>query len=356
MTILGVMSGSSLDGLDLAIVQFSLDGNSVQSWKLVDTRAIPFDKAWQDRLRYLPASSVYSLLETDADLGTYLGEACSEFIKQTGAQVDYIASHGHTVIHAPDKGYTMQIGSGAHIAAITGCMTLTNFRSTDVVHGGQGAPLSPIAEKHLFPGHTFYLNLGGIANLSFSDGHEIKAWDVCPASQLLNHLAQKGGETFDRDGAMAASGNTLSHLLDGLVRITKLPQREPASLDNSFVRQNYLQLMDTLGAPPADLLATACSFIAASVATQVADQNYDPGATMLVTGGSAYNSHLIKTMQDALEPLEVRVEIPTNEIVEFKEAILMALCGALRVAGVPNALASVTGASKDTVNGVLHFA
>jgi len=191
------MSGSSMDGLDLAMVEFITGDDDVIEWKLLASREMPFENYWRRRLESCTKLSPFELYRFDAALGELYGEMCSRFITSTGIRPDYIASHGHTVFHAPKQGFSYQAGNPAQIAASTGVPVITDFRSLDIAHGGQGAPLAPIVEKYLFAGYGFYLNLGGIANLSTHAGDDIKAWDICPCNQLMNFLAAKKGMRYD---------------------------------------------------------------------------------------------------------------------------------------------------------------
>jgi anhydro-N-acetylmuramic acid kinase len=230
---------------------------------------------------------------------------------------------------------------------------ITGFRDNDIAAGGQGAPLAPVAEYYLFHGCDFYLNLGGIANLSYfnSEGH-IRAWDIAPANQLLNFLSAELQLPYDDKGALARSGSVDVSLLKALNSLISLPVDHAFSLDNGWIETHFLPVLKTSEIRIPDKLATVTEFIAESVRTQIA--NCTPvshGITLLVTGGGAHNVFLIETIRRKISP--VSVEVPDTDIIDFKEAILMALCGVLRIIERPNAFASVTGATHDTINGMI---
>ncbi|MDX1409843.1 MAG: anhydro-N-acetylmuramic acid kinase, partial [Saprospiraceae bacterium] len=281
--------------------------------------------------------------------GTWVGEQCARLIKRHETRPDYIASHGHTIEHLPEKGISLQIGDPEQIAQLTHCPVIYNFRNADIQAGGQGAPLAPVVERHCFPGHDFYLNLGGIANISVHTSDTIHAYDIAPCNQLLNYLARQEGMDFDRDGLIASAGQVQEDLLRALQAPVPLPLKNAFSLDNNWIRATYLPILDTRHSV-ANKMRTVVEFIARSVAIQVNDQPGDSEQTMLITGGGTHNLFLIARIQANLLP-QTRIIIPERTIIDYKEAILIALCGALRLHNLPNAFASATGALHDTVNG-----
>ncbi|MDX1478491.1 MAG: anhydro-N-acetylmuramic acid kinase [Saprospiraceae bacterium] len=347
-SILGLMSGSSLDGLDCAFVQFDIAGGTLQRWQCAWTTTIPLPQPLASSFPTLATAPYLEQFAAHRQFGEWLGEQCASLIETYKTIPDYIASHGHTIEHYPDKGHTLQIGDPSEIARRTGCPVIYNFRNADVEAGGQGAPLAPVVEKYCFPGHHFYLNLGGIANLSVHGG-AIRACDIAPCNQLLNFIAGEVNEPFDRDGQMAAAGRVQHDLLAALHRPITLPVAGAFSLDNNWIRKTYFPLLET-NQSVEDRLRTTVEYISQAVARQVsAAQSTDP-QTMLVTGGGAHNTFLVERIRANL-PAHLQVVVPEPEIVDFKEAILIALCGALRINNLPNAFASVTGAEHDTVNG-----
>ena len=349
------MSGSSLDGLDLALVRFLVDQEQILSWSLEQCREIPLQEDWKTMLGTLPGASIAVLMEADARLGQWIGNACRAMSADCGIVPDAIASHGHTIWHAPDKGYSLQIGNPAWIARLTGCLTITDFRSADIAAGGQGAPLAPVVERYGFPGFRYYLNLGGIANLSvFPASGEVRAWDIAPCNQVLNYLASKVGLPYDRDGQLAKTGEADQDLVQAILTPLGLPYGAPSSMDNSWLQQTFFPILDATDLSVADQLASVHRAIALAVSEQIRVTGGGADDRLMITGGGAHNLALVEELRTALYP--VSIEIPDRQIVDFKEAILMAFCGMLRLLNRPNAYASVTGASCDTVNGVLTSA
>lgn len=355
--ILGTMSGSSLDGLDMAIVEFSFQENDSIDWAILHTGSENFDPKWKKRLEKAPTLTGFGLASLDAEMGIMFGEMCRTFIEKAGVVPDYIASHGHTVMHAPKRQFTVQVGKPSHIAAASGIPVIADFRSTDIAHGGQGAPLAPIAEQYLFSGFDMYLNLGGIANLSAHSDAGVFAWDICPCNQLLNYLAEQMGMAFDDEGKLAASGQVDEALLNHLQSVIALPHNEPYSLDNSFILTEFIPRFRQTDISIEDQLRTAVEYITQSISLQCQHiaTHRDENLSILITGGSAHNSFLIECLKSHLEQAGIDTKLPDTDIIDFKEAILIGLCGLLRLIEVPNALGSVTGASQDTVNGGIYL-
>lgn len=349
--ILGVMSGSSLDAIDVACVRFEIEDGNIQKWQLVFSHAEPIPMTWRTRLAQLPGADLHAFFQADTDLGKFIGTLCKSLIDKYGIVPEAIASHGHTVLHHPEEGYTVQIGNAAFIATIAGCNVISDLRSNDIAAGGQGAPLAPVAEHYLFPGYDFYLNLGGIANLSsFMRTGVVRAWDICPANQLLNHLAQDQGLQYDHGGNLARRGKTDDALIEQLKQSVALPLHDAFSMDNTWVQRTYFPIIDNPEIIIEDRLASVTEFIATSIASQIdghSQRNED--MRLLVSGGGAHNAFLVERIIHHLAPVEVI--IPEASVIDFKEAMLMSVCGMLRIIGKPNAFASVTGAAFDTVNG-----
>ena len=351
------MSGSSLDGLDLATVEYQLDDNEITSWRVLHSESYEYPEEWRKKFESAAAYNGYKLATLHADTGNFFGDLCTKFINDTGTKPDYIASHGHTVIHSPKLSFTLQVGDGSHIAVKTGVPTITDFRTADIAAGGQGAPLAPIAEQHLYSGYGMYLNLGGIANISAHRDTAIQAWDVCPCNQLLNFIAGKEGLQFDTEGHLARKGSIDHKLLEKLRGVISLPHSEPYSLDNSFILTSFITLLKASTVSAEDKLATSVEYICESISAQAkqALENLNTQPTVLITGGSAHNDYLIERLSAHLTKQGVDAIIPDQHTIDFKEAVLMSLCGLMRVLGQPNAMASVTGASRDTINGGLFL-
>lgn len=355
---LGLMSGSSLDGLDLAFCRFIVDNQEITDWQLIVGETLPFSEKWITRLRNLPQQNALTFAQTNVYFGHYLGELVKEFCIKNKVKPDFIASHGHTIFHHPEQRVTVQIGDGAALAAFTGYPVICDFRSQDVAINGEGAPVAPIADQLLLKGYDFYLNLGGIANISADINGEYIAFDIGGANQILNILANEAGLEYDDEGRLAASGTVHEELLNSVNGLPFFQQNYPKSLDNQWVMKNiapaYVLNQDI---PLEDRLHTACLQLAEQINLSIqqiirrenlAKANYK----MLVTGGGAFNKFLMDCIQKACPSIEV--VIPDTPLIAFKEAILMALMGTLRVVNRANCLKSVTGAKRDTIGGAIY--
>lgn len=356
---IGLMSGSSLDGLDIAYVHFQETGGK-WSMAIQQTACYPYSPDWIQRLQQatqLPAWE-YQLLH--ADYGHYLGQAVNRFIEEHGLEhkVDMVASHGHTSFHLPHRGMTHQLGDGAAIAAETGLPVISDLRTLDVAFGGQGAPIVPIGEKLLLADYGFLLNIGGIANLSFRSGERYYGYDVCPANRVLNLLVQPYGLQMDAGGALASRGMVQQDLLAALDKLEYYGLPYPKSLANDFGTDLVFPLITDYGLSVEDALHSYSEHIALRVAQDllvIADREGLPlaGQQMLVTGGGALNNWLVSRLIAQLQPLGVTVVVPEPQLVNFKEAVIMALIGVLRWREETNVLSSVTGAKRDSVGGAL---
>ena len=354
MVIAGLMSGSSLDGLDLAICDFN-EGNGGISWHLKANTTVPFSQQLATKLKMAPSLSAKELVSLDHEFATYCAQAISDYAKEQALTIDYIASHGHTVFHEPQDGYTLQIGNGGVIAAISEIPTICDFRVNDIALGGQGAPIVPIVEHYLYPNITYFLNLGGIANISIHDS-SIIAYDICPCNQILNRLALIEGMPYDNNGAMASNGKVHQGLLDRLKQIKYFEAPPPKSLDNTWVQTVFYDCIEDVGLAPADALATMTIFVAEQVAEAVDSYGIDTqkDVKLMITGGGAHNSFLLKCITERL-PQDVSIMSVDPAIIDAKEAILMAVMGYLRVHEKANTITSVTGATRATCGGAIYM-
>jgi len=364
--IVGLMSGSSLDGLDVACVDFEITNEDPGSlkWNLVVAETVPLALDWVQRLQELPNASALQFCKTHADLGHYFGILTKNFIQNNQLSPDYIASHGHTVFHYPKDGFTVQIGDGAAIAAETGIAVISDFRTKDVALGGQGAPLAPLADKYILPGNDFYVNLGGIANISCNIHGKFIAFDTSAANQVLNHLANTLGFSYDDKGKLAAKGQIDDLLLQKVNENAYYQQHYPKSLDNGWVQKNVLPIYQQSELAINDQLATAveqtAQQLAAAVKTIIENEAFiQPSYKMVVTGGGVFNEYLIQRIKDQLLLLnldQVELTVPDQDMIQYKEAILMALVGLFRVENLTNSMSTVTGASRDNINGAIYLA
>ena len=353
------MSGSSLDGLDIAYVQLT-EVRGKWDFSIINAQCIPYSDEWYTSLKAAHNSSVAEFLKLNTSYGRYIGEQVVQFMTrhQLEHKVHFIASHGHTVFHDPSSNTTFQLGDGASIAALTGLPVINDLRAADVALGGQGAPIVPIGDKLLFSDYTYLLNLGGIANLTVQGADTTSiAFDVCPANQLLNALSARLGKTMDDGGAIAATGKIIPQISDVLNNDPYYQQLPPKSLSNDAVALMIQSIVNNNDYSVEDLLCTASFHIAQKIvdALQMVVHN-DTSSLLLVTGGGAFNGFLIEALRSLLANRNITLVVPTPDVVNYKEALVMALIGALRWREEVNVLHSVTGASRDSVGGAIWLA
>ena len=342
------MSGTSLDGLDLAYCIFRHNDNN-WSYAIEKAETIAYGPAWKDRLRFLPGTDTATIQATDIDFGEYIGKTVHKFIKRHGLSIDFVASHGHTIFHDPSRKITLQIGNGERIAAICGLTVVNDFRSMDVSMGGQGAPLVPIGDRLLFSEYDYCLNLGGIANISYEDQGRRIAFDICPVNMVLNMLAGKLGKPYDDKGRMARSGSVARSLLEDLESLTFYKLQGPRSLGREWVEENVFSLIEgqKLRNIP-DLLATCTEHLARRLSAVCSEKDN----TLMITGGGAFNDYLIDRIKYHFAG---SVNLPDNTIIEYKEAMIFAFLGLLRLEGINNVLGSVTGSGRDHCAGEIIY-
>lgn len=349
------MSGSSLDGLDIAYVQLE-EVRGKWAFEILQAACLPYEDEWSQLLKGAAGLAGVDLLRLHTAYGRYTGEAVKRFIDEHDLEhkVHFIASHGHTVFHEPASNTTFQLGDGASIAAICGLPVISDLRAMDVAHGGQGAPIVPVGDKLLFGSYDMLLNVGGIANITIRREDGDLAFDVCPANQALNALAARVGKSMDENGDMARNGRVLPEVLAKLEDLEYYQQPSPKSLSNVQTIQLASAALSNVDADVNDLLHTTTSLIAGRVADAVARYGARKDqATMLVTGGGALNTFLIEELGRMLQPMGVTIVVPDTGVVQYKEAIVMALIGVLRWREEANVFASVTGAGRDSVGGAL---
>ncbi len=344
---IGLMSGTSLDGLDIAACEFVLE-NGNWSFKILFSHTYPYSTEWKEKLAGLPKTDALAFSYINVEYGHLIGRLTRNFLESTRFRPDLIASHGHTVFHQPGHGLTVQAGSGSAIAAETGFPVICDFRSVDVALGGQGAPLVPVGDRLLFPGFDACLNLGGFANISMEhDGQRI-AFDICPVNIILNRLAAILGMDFDKDGEKAGSGEVVHGLLKQLNNLGYYHQKWPKSLGREWLEHEFLPLINILGEPANNLLRTVCEHIAQQVNQAL---NTDYPLKILVTGGGAYNKFLMERINDSGNHNWI---VPAETWIDFKEALVFAFLGVLRWRGEPNVLHSVTGSRLDHSGGAIY--
>jgi anhydro-N-acetylmuramic acid kinase len=344
--VLGIMSGTSLDGLDLAICSFSRNQDK-WNWKLLESKTISYSPDLRNQLENAPFLSGQGIIELDNEFGCFIGMQSKEFIDETGLQVNLISSHGHTVYHQPDRRLTFQAGSGACIAALTGKTTVTDFRRTDISLGGQGAPLVPAGDEFLFSEYDYCLNLGGFANISFRSANCRLAFDICPVNIILNLLAKRKGQLYDKNGITGSSGNIDKEMLTKLDQLDFYKAKPPKSLGREWLESEFIAVMDEKNLPVTDKMRTVYEHIAKQIAL-IPDKN----KTVLITGGGAHNKFLMDLIK---RYCKAECIVPEDKTIDFKEAIIFAFLGLLRVRNEINCFASVTGASRDSCCGIINI-
>jgi anhydro-N-acetylmuramic acid kinase len=350
---IGLMSGTSCDGLDIAYCHFR---RHAEKWgyDIVASETLEYDRMLLEQLQNAASMTGLELLSLDRSFGTFCGKAVKGFIEKRGLTApDIIGSHGHTVFHTPPTGLTYQLGSGASLHAACGIPVACDFRSVDVALGGQGAPLVPMGDRLLFSEYDYCLNLGGISNISYAEGNTTIAFDICPVNMILNYLAGQVGMVYDKDGAIAASGTVDDKLLIKLNQLDFYRQHAPKSLGKEWFEDHFLPLIQqeqALGIP--NLLATCVEHIAEQMAKVITGNNKQ-GQRLLATGGGAFNTHLMECFAAKLKGA-CTIEWVDAQTIAFKEALIFALLGVLRYTGENNVFSSATGSAKDHCGGALY--
>jgi len=350
--IIGLMSGTSLDGLDLAYCQFEMK-NEQWHFELLRTKSVSYDEEMRLQLQNALHLEADKLLMLNASYGIWLGEQCNLFIDEFSLTVDAIASHGHTVHHQPENGFTYQIGSGQHLANVSGHRVICDFRTNDVALGGQGAPLVPIGDQLLFNHFDFCLNLGGISNISFNHQGKRIAYDIGLANMILNYIVQKIDLPFDDEGLIASRGVINNEMLSRLNDLEYYKLDFPKSIGYEWFLKEVAPVVDSTNDTIENLLHTSVHHICDQIVHQIELYLSTSKSRLFVTGGGALNSFLMKTLQSKLDET-IEIVASDKTLIEFKEAIVFALMGVLRLEQKVNVLSSVTGASKDSSSGVIY--
>jgi anhydro-N-acetylmuramic acid kinase len=355
---IGLMSGSSLDGLDIAFAELQEQAGK-WTYEIVQADCYPYTEEWVSKLKNAINLSAKEYQLLHACYGHYTGQQINKFIDehQLHYKVAVIGSHGHTTFHMPERKMTAQLGDGAAIAAETKLPVVTDLRALDVAFGGQGAPIVPIGEKLLLGDYNFFLNLGGIANISHNDPDNYTAFDICPANRVLNMLVNELGKEYDDGGQIAASGTVNKALLEKLNALEYYKQPYPKSLANDFgtdivypiVKQSGLEIKDAIITYAENVIVQINEAI--KILRNPKPETQNP--KLLATGGGAFNTFLIQRLSDSLKDLNVEVIVPDKKLVNFKEALIMAFIGVLRWRQEYNVLSSVTGASRASIGGAL---
>ena len=350
--VLGVMSGTSCDGLDLALCKFEFS-DLYKQWEFETNCAatIEYSNAWKRKLKNAINVTGLDLTLLDLELGEFISREVIKFLKGQDLIPDFVACHGHTIFHQPENGITLQIGNAQKIAALTGIPVVNDFRTKDIVYGGQGAPLVPLGDQLLFSEYDACLNLGGIANTSFESNGRRLAYDVCPMNLLMNHIANKSGLEYDENGELGSSGIVNDNLKFQLDSLSYYKKPFPKSLSLEYIIKNVYPLLDRSGLDTSVLMATSIAHIAEKINLDL-EKTIGIEKTVLVTGGGTHNQHFIKELKKSSKNSFVT---PSHELIDFKEALVFAFLGVLRWRSEINILSSVTGAEKDSIGGVVTF-
>ena len=346
--IIGVMSGTSLDGIDLAHLNFEII-NGKWNFQILECETIGYSQKWIDQLKIAVGFSELELQKLNVDYTLLLGTIISDFINKYKIEnIDAVCSHGHTILHQPQNGFTLQIGNLPEIAALSKQKVVCNFRVQDVKLGGQGAPLVPIGDRILFSDYDYCLNLGGFSNISFEENGKRIAFDISPVNTVLNFYANQLGLDYDDKGKNSRTGNVNLKLLNELNRLDFYKKKYPKSLGFEFVKETILPLIESYPIAIEDKMNTFTEHIAIQIALVFPKKENN----LFITGGGAYNDFMIERVQFYLP--ETKIVIPERKIIEFKEALIFGLIGVLKLRNEINILSSVTGAKMDHSSGEIY--
>ncbi|UTW65142.1 anhydro-N-acetylmuramic acid kinase [bacterium SCSIO 12643] len=343
-SVIGLMSGTSMDGLDLAWCEFEYQ-NGKWGFDLKKAITLGYDEYWENKLRNARELTDVELNNLDLEYGEWLAHVVQTFIRKNDIkQVDFIASHGHTIHHRPEEGITVQIGNGEIMSEELNAKVVYDFRIQDVLLGGQGAPLVPIGDQMIFYEYESCLNLGGFANISFEWEGQRVAFDICPVNIVMNHFARKLGKKYDKGGELAQKGKLLPEVLSQLNDLEYYDTGIPKSLGIEWV-EKFVSPILTSHYRVEDVLRTFVEHIVIQIDKVLRRYNVK---NLMITGGGAFNSYLIQKLK---EKSSAKITVPEDQIVDFKEALIFAFLGVLKVRGEVNVLKSVTGASQDHSSG-----
>lgn len=346
--IVGVMSGTSLDGIDLAHLNFEII-NGKWSFQILECETIGYSQKWIDQLKIAVGFSELELQKLNTDYTLLLATLIADFIKRNSIKnIDAVCSHGHTILHQPQNGITLQIGNLPEIAALCKQKVVCNFRVQDVKYGGQGAPLVPIGDRILFSDYNYCLNLGGFSNISFEENGSRIAFDISPVNTVLNTYAYQLGLDYDDKGKISRTGTVNSELLKELNQLDFYQKKYPKSLGFEFVKETILPLIESYPIAIEDKMNTFTEHIATQIALALPNKKNN----LFITGGGAHNDFMIERVQFHLP--ETKIIIPETKIIEYKEALIFGLLGVLKLRNEINTLSSVTGAKMDHSSGIIY--
>lgn len=352
-SVIGIMSGSSMDGIDLAHCKITSDGGNY-TYSIEECETYEYDEVWRLRLSQIRKADALAYSKTDVFYGHYIGHLVNKFVEKHNLKVDLVSSHGHTVFHYPEELITRQVGDGASISAICKLPVVTDFRSMDVAKKGQGAPLVAIGDQLFFNEYDFCLNLGGFANISGKIGEYRVSFDICPANILLNRVARDLNQEYDHNGEIASQGTINYKLLESLNAIDYYAMPFPKSLNRDWINNELWQIVkEGEKLTPQDKMKTFVDHIGVQISKSIdyLSSKKPAGKKVLVTGGGAFNTVL---MDHIRTHSEAEFVVPDAKLVKFKEALIFALMGVLRVENKVNIIKTFTGAKSDSVSGCLN--
>lgn len=341
------MSGTSMDGMDVAYCRIWLNSHNEWQYDMPVACTYAYSDEWKCRLSGLTAATAEQYAYTHVDYGHLIGRTIRKFLQDNHIEADFVASHGHTIFHQPERMFTAQVGDGAAIAAECGLPVVCDFRTMDVACGGQGAPLVPIGDDNLFKAYDYCLNIGGIMNISYRQNGKRYAYDICPANMGLNFFAGQQGMVYDKDGMMAQSGKCIEPLLRELNSLAYYSMSYPKSLGREWFEQQFLPVINSYSANVADIMNTLCHHMAYQLAQEVKE------GSVLLTGGGAKNKYVVSLFRQYMP--QVHFEVPPVHIIDYKEALIFAFLGVLRWIQQPNCLKEVTGAAHNVVGGAIYY-
>lgn len=344
----GLMSGSSLDGVDLACCRF-ISGSGRWHYEIIAAETYPYPSTVRRQLEEAMRQDPDHLEQLDLEMGAHYAALLNRFHRKYKICPGLIASHGHTILHEPSRGITLQVGNGKVMAEETGIKVVNNFRIADVAQGGQGAPLVPVGDRLLFGGYGACLNLGGFSNISFDTAGGVRtAYDTGPCNLGLNRIASLLNKSYDPEGSIARTGKVEERLLDAMNRLPYYSLPPPKSLGREWFQKYFLPLIEDTELPARDLMATTVEHAAIHMGDAI---NRSGAEKVLVTGGGAFNLFLLERIKSHTR---ARLIVPDNILVAYKEALVFALLGLLRIRGEINCLASVTGGKQDLSAGEIY--
>ena len=346
--IIGLMSGTSLDGLDIVCCRFQKKGNG-WVYEIIETETVSYDNVWAAKLKRAHTLDGYSLVQLDRDYGNYLGQLVSEFAEKYNLDISLVGSHGHTIFHQPEKKLTFQLGYGKALAYSSGIDTIADFRSDDVLKGGQGAPFAPVGDYYLFSDYMFRINLGGFSNISYEKDGKVVAYDICPVNYILNTEARKEGLSFDPDGSLARKGKADQEFLKALNALDYYHSKAPKSLGREWIESEWNPLAAQFQNDSKDNLATFVAHISDQIANSI--NEVSAPQQVLATGGGAWNAFLIEQIQ---KKTHHKIVVPDELTVNYKEALIFAFMAFLRWKQEDNVFATVTGAKSNSSAGTLY--